>query len=533
MYLEAIKEIRVYEILKSTENNEIIEFFLKHTLVGAAKFDKKILVSEICSLLIEEHNSNQRGLKERVDTILHHKDQEENSALYYANYNNQLLTGIDLLYVEKEVHSMDRHGALKCLRKNAGYLKLDQWLIGSYKIVHPPEKWVRYVSASLVVGFQLLLSFAFLFWDWISDILLCKQYMSIAFYSNENTGNQTCNEAQEIPCLEQTDDDIQLTYTIASIVMLITISITSLVYLWAAYKHSSKKWTTTNNTTHRMIIFIMLIITKIFWPITYLCREVRDRVINSKGKNDLVEESKTYWVIIKTLENGCENVIQMFLQLYLLRPYLSFLTTLTLSRFIQLSVGNLFDFSDSLCEGRNLSIGMSKLLLSILSLSYGASSRQTSKPGITLGQTIKNIVLWLSFVCLSISRITAIFSLVALQSPLPGIGCFLLIHLILVFWILRDENVPFCEVLTQFKTILSCISSHTVIISFEKKKRGKETFQRQLYFQILILLENVLLCSLPLMISDHYPPGDCYQYSYKFLAFDIGLWIIGIILQVN
>ena len=162
-YLEAIKDIRVYEILLSTENKEIAEEFLKHILVSAAKYDKKILVSEICSLLIDEHNSNKRDLKTRINAILHYKDQESHSAIYYANYNNQLLTGIDLLYVEKEVHSENRDGALKCLRKNAGYIKLDQWLIGSYKIVHPPGKVSRYASASLVVGLQLLLSFIFLF----------------------------------------------------------------------------------------------------------------------------------------------------------------------------------------------------------------------------------------------------------------------------------------------------------------------------------------------------------------------------------
>ena len=245
-----------------------------------------------------------------------------------------------------------------------------------------------------------------------------------------------------------------------------------------------------------------------------------------------VDESKEYWFIIKTLENGVENVIQMFLQLYLLTPYISFLTTLSLSEFIQLSVSNIFDFTDSLCEGRNLSIGMSKLFLSILSLSFGASSRQTSKPGITLGQTLKNIALWLSFVCLSISRIMAIFSLVALQSPLPGIVCFVLIHLVLVFFILIDKSVSYRKVSSHFLTIMSCISSHTVIISF-RKYRGQTTFRRQLHFQSLILLENVLLCTLPLMIPDHYPPEDCYDYSHKFIAFVVGLWSIGIILQVN
>ena len=515
----------MYNILLSTENKEIAEEFLKHILITAAKLDDKNLVSELCNFLIDEHNSRKRCLN--ISDILHSKDKENKSALYYANFNNQMRTGIDLLYVEKEVHNGDRNEAIQCLRNNAGYIKLDQWLIGSYKLLHPPEKYSRYVSASLIVGLQILLSFIFLFWDWISDILLLYQYMNIAIYSNEFTQNQTCNEAQVIPCLEQTDSDIQQTYTMASIVMLITLSMTSIAYIWVAFKHSYEKWTAN-------CVFLLPIITKILWPITYFCREIMDRVnLDTKGRNESLEESKTYWIIIKTLENGFENVIQMFLQLYLLKPYISFLTTLSLSEFIQLSVGNIFDFTDSLCEGRNLSIGMSKLFLSILSLSFGASSSQTSKPGITLGQTIKNIALWLSFVCLSISRIMAIFSLVALQSPLPGIFCFLLIHLVLVFFILIDKSVSYRNVSSHFLTIMSCISSHTVIISFQKKERGNQTFWRQLNFQSLILIENVLLCTLPLMIPDHYPPEDCYDYSHNFIALIIGLWSIGIILQVN
>ena len=516
-----------------TENKESLEEFLKHILVSAVEYDKKNLVSQVCSLLIEEHRTNRRCLN--IYDILHYKDKKNNSALYYANYYNLLLTtGTELLYVEKEVHGEDRDGAIKCLRKNAGYLKMDQMLIDSYRFIHPSGKVSKYISASLAAGLQILLSFIFLFWDWISDILLCYQYINIAFYSNEFTRNESCNEAQAIPCLEQTDLETQQTYTIASLIMLITISMTSLAYIWAVFKHTPGKWISNQPTKYR--VFFLSIISKIFWPITYLCREVTDRVeLGSTGTYSYssLEESKKYWFIIKTLENGVENAIQMFLQLYLLTPYLSFLTTVPLSKVIQLSVGNIFDFSDSLCEGRNLSIGMSKLFLSILSLSFGASSRQTSKPGISFGQTIKNIFLWLSFVCLSISRIIAILSLVALQSPLPGIVCFLLIHLILVFLILRDKSVSCKNVSIHFQTIMSCVSSHTVLIYFQKKERGTKTFWRQLYFQSLILLENVLLCSLPLIIPDHYPPEGCFDYSHKFIAFVIGLWNIGIILQVR
>ena len=63
VYLEAIKEIRVNEILNSTENKEAAEEFLKHILVSAAKHDEKNLVSEVCSLLMKNINQTKEVLK--------------------------------------------------------------------------------------------------------------------------------------------------------------------------------------------------------------------------------------------------------------------------------------------------------------------------------------------------------------------------------------------------------------------------------------------------------------------------------------
>ena len=166
-YLEAIEEIGVYEIFKSTNDLKKVEEFLKRTLVLAAKSKGNNIVSDICSLLLVKkhpslnHIDKKRRLK--IDDILHSKDEHGNSAMYYANLNMQLLTGLDLLYVENKVHADDRDGALKCLRVNAGYLKLDQWLIDSYKLVHPSDSFERKVNALLVVSAQLLLSYFIFF----------------------------------------------------------------------------------------------------------------------------------------------------------------------------------------------------------------------------------------------------------------------------------------------------------------------------------------------------------------------------------
>ena len=147
------------------------------------------------------------------------------------------------------------------------------------------------------------------------------------------------------------------------------------------------------------------------------------------------------------------------------------------------------NFSDSLCDGKNVNIALGKLFLSILSLAHGSSSRRTSKTGITLGQTIKNFVLWLSFICLTLARTIAIFSLVTLEYPLSGIACFISIHLIMMPLVFIDGHGKLWEIsktnskkpsLQRLKNIgklmLTCLASHTLVINFQSQDRGNQTF---------------------------------------------------------
>ena len=83
------------------------------------------------------------------------------------------------------------------------------------------------------------------------------------------------------------------------------------------------------------------------WPLTYLIRAFNDRVETDKtGENHQLYESKTTWVFLKSIENGLEGSIQMFLQLYLLKPYVSYLTTMPFSQVIQQGIGSILNFSD-------------------------------------------------------------------------------------------------------------------------------------------------------------------------------------------
>ena len=553
VYIDEVIKHGVLTVLKWIKKASVAEEFLKKTLIIASKMKKEVIISDVCNILRDgEHSfSHIEDWKNiNIGEILHNKDENGKASIYFANQKRLVLGGLSLLYVEKQVHG-DRDKALRCLSQNSGFDSIELWLIETYKLIHPPKESSRKLNAILLVVLQLLLSFFFLFWDWISDVLLCYQYMNIALNKENSTRDETemsgkCAENDQMltnQC-KQTDAEVQSTYTTASLVMLITISLSTLAYIWTAINHSSGEWIKISESDNKVKSFInnfLYILSKIFWPITYITREYHIKVYTeeTESNRDAVKESKTMWLFIRTLENGVTNYIQMLVQIYLMKPYVAFLTTLSFTEFLQLGIGSIFNFSDSLCDGKNVSIALGKLFLSIISLSYGASSRQASKQGITLGQTIKNFVLWISFFCLSLARIIALFSLMSLESPLPGLVSFQMIHLLLVFFILIKEEKGKCSVQKFFsrdtmRVIGSCFSCHTVVITFQNRQRGTPTFWTQLKFQSLIFCENVALAVLPLLAPPNlYPHEDCLNLSPKSVSLVLCLWLAGIIFQVN
>ena len=387
---------------------------------------------------------------------------------------------------------------------------------------------------------QLIISFFFFFTDWYSDITLCYQYWGIAFDKELEHGNTSCQETELLSCFDQSAMDLRATYTQAFILMLITIIISSCAFFAVAYQHSPIDYIWNLDPGKgfmryiiQLVIWFIQFFSKIMWPFTYAIRAYIARVETDKTEHNFeLLEDKTMWAFLKSIENGFENSIQMFLQLYLLKPYVSYLTTMSFSQVIQQGIGSLFNFSDSICDGKNVNIALGKLFLSILSLAYGSSSRRTSKPGITFGQTIKNLVLWLSYICFSLTRTIAIFSLIALEHPLSGIICFMSIHLIMMPLVIYDKY--FFRGWPNFiMSILSCLASHTLIIDFRPSERGRPTFWIQIKFQLIILIENCVLLLLPVTQPDLYPDRKCYNYSWDIVFFTNGLWVVGICLQVK
>ena len=576
-----------YEKFKEDE----LEKFLKFCLVHASKCKNYSMVTEICTCL---KNQNQ----EMINDVLHHKDEDKKTALFYANEKKQFKNGFDLISLEKKAHRGDRDEALRCIRKEAGYDQLDLWFIETYKLLHPPSKCTRRIEAFFAVLFFVLPSVISFFYDLVTDILLCIQYYYIAYGTSMQTkcsvqpsyetcfkeafGNLSCIQVDQVatsmkkiltnetcllsdewsPCVEDNQESVNMKYEIAFVVNFISIFFSLLVYLGNIIRLKPDFSKIENKCVRKILEFCM----KILWPLYYIIEEYRFRTAamvekeeKSAGNvNDTYERKERTaeltaddsWKLLRAVENGIENYVQMVLQIFLLLPYISFIISLPVSQILNLSlvnIINMFSWPESFCDKRDGYAALGKLTLTILVLSYGTSSRQTSKRGQTLGQSIKNLSLWVSFFCYSLARIMAIFSLLSLSNPLPFVITFIIVHIIFVLLIQAKLNeikldytwngTQLNKIWTQIKglglNLTSAIGSHTLWISIHSTKRGTPSFFKQLLFQTIIIFENLILLLLPVIVPHLYPPEECFQIHPSIIGYSFLFWSVGVALQVQ
>ncbi len=574
-YLEHVIEIGIPKILNKKSSRTEIAEFLGYLLVLSSKNRINSLVTEISNLVTEKEHGKLKGYGKEQDEqsfvevvykIVHYPDEDKDghTALYFVNKTNNLKNGIELLYNEKNAHN-DRSEALKCIRSNAGTFRLDSWLLNTYmKQVHPKIGFGSNASAFIAVILQIFLSIIFFASDFFTDILLCKHYWTMAYDTSNAMNNSMCkikndyetcllNQKWLNSSMIKTDDisllveivenvnctksrtwiscidiDIKKTqdqYKPAFCIMLLTIIISFSSYIWIAYK-------TKINVEGSCLKKVLL---KPFWPLIYMKEEYVLRKNPEVELEDSLKGMESSWKLLKATENGIENYIQFFIQLFLLAPYISFLLTLPIKELFWMGVGNLigiFSPPESLCGGNGGYTALGKLFLSIISLSYGTSSRQAARRGQTLGQTFKNLVLFLSYFFLCCARIISIFSILALDNPVLPALLFGSIHFALVL-VTQVKTKQFTgeDVKELFPCLLTCIASHTVCINFHEKKTP--TFNKQLLFHSVVMVENIILLMIPLLWPDIYPSADCFKITLSEIGIAGSLWITGIILLVS
>ena len=441
-YIKHVKEVGFLKLLNKKGSLSDLEEYLGFLLLISCKNSEDKLVTEINNFLSNYESVIWRNWKERnrieqvdhknmVHNIIHYRDGNDLTCIYYINKNNRLLNGLELLYNEKYAHG-NRSEALKCIRMNAGIFLLDSWLLDTYKLVDPSNGFGKKFDAFLAVALQIILSLIFFASDLITDISLCVQYWFMAY----NTGNSYCEYNPGIrPSCPRLN--IKELYIPAFWIMITTLVISVSTYIWLAVKAKppSKR------------IWDCSFFWKPLWPLFYLFEEFKLRSDPSKKLDDSLKEREYSWKLLKMVENGIENYIQFLLQLFLLAPFIGFEWTSPLQELLLIDLSNLsgiFNPNESLCGRNGGNSAMDKLFLSVLSLTYGVATNQTTRRGQSLKQTLKNLVLWLSYFLLCIVRIMSIFSLLALNNPVGPIVTFVTIHFLFVFQILvlTKEFIP-------------------------------------------------------------------------------------------
>ena len=475
---------------RKAEKKNFLDEFLKNVLVYSSQHKKYPLVSEICSVIMDKESNamqifeKEGTYKEVVSAIIHFKDNKKHRALQYAKLNHQLMNGLALLHLEKVAHGNDnRKKALLCIRDDDDDKPLDPWLTESYQTIHPSVGWPTQISTLLKVAFTLIPSIILVYFDLYTDFISCINYGYIAFdnsteieqaclsqlesksclvdgnYSCYDTDdklsfasriftNGTCDESNYwTPCIKHSAETIGLQYLVAFVFMLI-ISILS----WSSYfgilfitKVNDKlpfddKLPSEKNP---LLTRIWWLLSKLFWPLSYAREVYKYRLDTEFKKTEELEESKKSWKLLKNLENGFENYFQILLQLYLLSPYLRSLNKLPLRDLVNwdnfistFSVPNVF------CSQQNIQAALGKLLLSTISLSIGLSSRQATREGEPFGQSVKNLVLALSYFFLCYARIISILPLFSLENPIIALSVFTIVHTMINFLTLWCTKKP-------------------------------------------------------------------------------------------
>jgi hypothetical protein len=491
---------------------------------------------------------------------------------------------MDLLLLEYDCHKNEKDG-LKCLRDNLNSHELLPWIFETYKRFYSKT---HYKSALRMVIVELvIMSYLPYFLDIYFDITLANSYRK---YSSTNFNvshlwscgeiqlNSSCYEkiGPDHPARYHTDgdsitadgpfEDISNIFRVAFWITIVLLSITVGFYIiFILFMDSSLAWLISLVDKKKIQFFERLLaknqrvkefchtkfliwLSKLLWPIghcywqlEYLASPKRSQYKHKVATRTLI------WSNIKIVEYGLESSIQLLLQLWLLRPFLSITMTWDTTELI---IRCFSGFANYNCY---VEIALAKIFLTIFFLSL-SMSQMRKKPGQGLLYTLP---LFVSIFAQTVGRIVALKSLVLMTTSLGyyKYALFFVPHVLIVFVIktlfevksLRDKVRACCssEGRTQhiwqiITFIISGLSSTIVLIHLRRdKKEGQHarnpSFLSHSAFQILILVEHLILVILPFVAyGNSYPPEDCFPANSKCNAIWIVLvaWLLGSVFQV-
>jgi hypothetical protein len=128
---------------------------------------------------------------------------------------------------------------------------------------------------------------------------------------------------------------------------------------------------------------LMEALVKLLWPLIHIWR--RMQYLASLRSSECIEsnsESDKVWANIKAVEYGVESSLQLLLQLWLLNPFLSDISTWSLKEIIDRCGTGLANFiTFDTYPACYIEKALGKILLTIITFSLGVAQMKSYKPG--------------------------------------------------------------------------------------------------------------------------------------------------------
>ena len=526
-----------------SNRDRIIEFTRSH--LSAACMEKNMdLCKEIIAFLNEGTTSTQKPDIDELDHIIHYTVENHHifskTALNYANQNNDRILGLELLQLEKQVHQ-DKNKGLSCIMETLDSGPLLSLIIQTYKDFFPDKTKLKTIGIAVWTFIKVgLFSFLPILFDLYSDINLARDYrrfnLSIEIVTNETNCTSSVSSSALKPSSCYYNSNLHwyaywITWTVLSVTLLLHLAI----IVWYNEDDVSflKNFIRVEN---KYAARVMVFFGKLLWPfrhiyfeVKYKCAEKKTELINSTN------ESKTIWKLIKSVESGLENSIQLLLQVWLLKSYFADITIWSFPDLLLKTMsGILYFLTFGLYSSCYLEKMLGKMVWSTLSIGISIALLKTDKPAPM--ELLQTIPICLSILCQVITRIFIFCSLTLLDSVTPVI-IFTSLHFIFVFIIkMINTTKEKCSTIKDlFRIFISGVCSLVVLTHLE----SGETFFSQTAFFILIAFENLVMLLLPVIfpsIYPEYPEDTCFSNDNHIITgsfYVLVLWILGIVFQAS
>jgi hypothetical protein len=566
--------------------------FLQTHLTGCAKEKHLPLFRHLMQIIFNVAYTEAGFMLSRQESndIIHFKTNNKDSifnqtALNWANENSDEYMALELLKVEHDFH-VDKKSGLQCLKKNLSRTALLPWMVQTYKNFYCQSQKLHAIWT--VIAQLILLSYIPFILDVYLDINLIKLYSQA--YLNETFDISElwlCGDIQ-LNCyfFNQTDthskfnEEIRHSFRWGSEVTILLLIITFISYNFnicycdfipnRVYHLISNdiclrdwplKFGASSNKFFLLIpcclvvfliktilftvsFIISMYIWALFWPIKHIYTRYRYESSSHRSQHkEALAKNDAIWNNIKISEYGVEASLQLFLQLWLLRPFLSTITAWDATELLNRCVsgfGNFFTFE--IHPACYVEKALVKIIMTIITLGLGVSQmKQNSGQGFS-----RTLPMFTSIVAQTVGRIYALKSLVLMTT---GQGhykyvIFLSSHAILVLLIKlffeRTSTFAYAGLSKSAWKIMnfltSWMSSTIVMIHMhrDRQERGYFLLSYSL-FHLLVLVENLTLACLPYLAeSKYFPPPDCFTPESQLTAvvMVISMWSVGVIMHI-